>query len=65
MHVRAYNRGDLRSINAWLTAQETCQVTEEQLPKLGLVVPGVAAAFIIMCEQRLAIMDSLDRKSVV
>lgn len=59
MQARPCLPSDLNSINKWLKRHGMGTSTSEQLPKLGFIVPGVAAGFIRNCETEVGMIDSL------
>lgn len=44
--VRRFLPQDLREVNAWYAARGFPQLTERHLPRVGFIVPGVAAGFL-------------------
>ncbi len=65
MQARPCLPSDIKSINKWLKRHGMPPSTSEQLPKLGFIVPGVAAGFIRDCETGVGMIDSLISNELV
>lgn len=57
--MRQFTYKDVPSINKWLKKQGHPEVTYWDLPKMGFIVPGVAAGFVRQVEGGYGILDSL------
>jgi len=58
MIARHFTKSDIASVQKWLIRHGKHELKTEQ-PKIGFIVPGVAAAFLLQCEGNIGIMDSL------
>lgn len=45
--VRAFNRADLDSVNKWLEARGSKQLSYDELPRHGFIVPNVCVVFLV------------------
>lgn len=59
MKVRLFKASDLHSVNKWRMKRNLWPVPGSELPRLGYMIPGVAAAFLRRVEGGYALMDSL------
>lgn len=49
----------LSMLNSWLEKRGMDLISEEDVPSMGFIVPGIAAGFLRQCEGNVAIIDSL------
>ncbi len=57
--MRHYNQRDIVSINKWLTKQGSPTVQLSDIPRLGLIIPGVAFCAVRAVEGDIGILDSV------
>lgn len=59
MKPRYFIGADLIDLNLWREQRSLHPVVIEDLPSFGLIIDGVAAAFLRQCEGNIAIVDSV------
>ena len=67
MRIRYFkhDKQDCTSLNKWLARRKHEGVRRHELPRLGWIIPGVAAAFARECEGGVYILDSYVSNSLV
>ena len=58
MQARPFIMSDLKDIRSWLETRGLDGDLVDDLPEIGMVIPGVAAGFLRQCEGGYALMDS-------
>lgn len=58
MTVRQFAPKDITSINKWLRRHGHAEATVTDVPRIGFIVPGVAAGFLRDCENGVGMIDS-------
>lgn len=64
MVARTVTKRDLSSINKWLKRHGVPPSTWSDLPKIGFIIPGVAAGFIRDCENGIGMVDNFVTNSL-
>lgn len=57
--VRPYQQNDLEEINSWFQAHNVPKIPVSAIPKVGFVVPYVAAAFLYQTDGNFALIENL------
>lgn len=57
--MRRYKKSDLKEVNQWRAAHQFPLLTHAELPKVGIIEPGVAAVFLYQCEGGLGWVEGL------
>ena len=57
MEVRRYTSSDYSSLETWWKDQNWSSVPEDHLPEYGLIVDGIAAAFLYRTDSKFALLE--------
>jgi len=57
VNIRSFNPLDLDEMNRWYTQRGEPAIKVEMLPRLGFLVPGVAAGFLYQTDSSMALVE--------